>query len=263
MVKYTKCCYIPYGYSISDAFRSEELNRHFFRNIYFPFMESSHMRNEYLKEYPYSCYHSEYLGYPAFEQYYNVSPMNEYKRVMWTPRWSYDERVGGSRFMEYRDLIPSFTEKYDIQLTFRPHPLLFDEMERTGRMTREDIGSYLKRLEQAGIMYDTGSNLFDALKDTDVLITDFSSVVIEYFLTGRPIIYCEAGMEFNEIFRKISEGFYMAYCEDDVVRFMDMLQKGEDVLFEKRQELIREYMMDHRDSSKKIAGTIFTDHTGH
>ena len=181
---------------------------------------------------------------------------------MWTPRWSYDSKVGGSHFLEYKDIIIRLKGFYpEIILTFRPHPLLFEELIAKSLMKKEDIESYLIVLKQNNIKYDWGAPVFDTFKGTDVLITDYSSMIIQFFITGRPVIYCDSSnIQLNDEFKKLAEGMYVAKCEKDIFYYMQKLQNGEDYLFDKRQEIIQNNLKTHENATENIVNWLEKDY---
>ena len=75
---------------------------------------------------------------------------------------------------------------------------------------------------------------------SDFLITDISSIISEYFLTKKPIIYCHRTNHFNHLGSKMAEGFYWVHNWEELKNAIEMLKRGEDPLFEKRQQIIRD-----------------------
>lgn len=264
---YSKCCYIPYGFSGADVFDEGNTNRDFFRNIYFTFMESSYMQKKLMRKYPISCKlgirHVEDLGYPSLEPYFEKRTSETLKTVLWTPRWSYDAKLGGSHFVEYKNLPFVLQDKFkDIRCVFRPHPLMFGELKSKKLMTETEVETYVSAVENSGIVYDIGTPIDAVLDEADVLITDYSSIIIMYFLTGKPIIYCKSQIEFNETFQKLSQYMYIAESEEDIYRYIDQLSRGDDHLKEKRMEFISCEFSKHIHADKRIVDRIIADGTG-
>ncbi len=260
--KYAKCCYLPYGFAGADVFNAGAAKKSFYRNISYAFLESDHtvelVKNTLAKND--RLHHVENLGYPALEPYFSIRPEGKYRSFLWTPRWSYDEKLGGSRFLEYKDAIVTIAESWpEDSLVFRPHPLLFGEMVAKGFMTEREIDNYLALLDEKGVRLDKGNPLFETFKGTDVLIADFSSIIIQFFITGRPIIYCEAGIELNELYRKMSEGFYIAHDEEELMGYVEMLKRGEDPLFSVRQQIINEHLSVYKNGTDAIVERIRQD----
>ena len=85
-------------------------------------------KEKYTGKKVYAYQHFETLGYPDLESYFDISGSSAVRNIIWTPRWSYDPKIGGSHFFEYKELPLALKEKYsEIGIVFRPHPLMFDE----------------------------------------------------------------------------------------------------------------------------------------
>ena len=263
LVKYAKCCYIPYGFCGSDNFDETLTGKNFFRNIYFAFLESGYYSNLLNRKFESTkkLHNFENIGYPALSPYFSIASSKTYKRILWTPRWSYDSLIGGSHFIEYKETINQLATIYpDITLTFRPHPLLFEELVVKDLMSDSEIEDYFHKIAQLNIKYDKGEPIFETFENTDILITDYSSIIIQFFITGRPIIYCESiNIPLNETYLKLAEGMYVAKSDKDILKFMNELQHGNDYLFDKRKEIIRTCLKQHMNATMNIVKRIEED----
>lgn len=269
--KYTKTCYLNYGYNFTDI-ANLSMAKRFFRNIHLFFAENEIYQNKNINRFKYSHkkgYRKSYnIGYPAFQDFMeqkkdNYLEDNKYK-VMWTPRWSEDVEVGGSNFFKYKDEIIDYISNHeDVSLIFRPHPMLFSHSIEVGRMTNEDVDNYLKIFkEDTRFEYDCEKEYADNFWRSDVLVTDFSSVIMEYYLTGKPIIYCPTGMKINDFFENILSVNYVADSWDDVERIVNDLKNGIDPLSEARKKKVSEFIGDYKNISKRFVDEIYIDYKG-
>ncbi len=261
VVGYSKICYIPYGFDYADVFWKTSFNKSFFRNVYFGFMDSQTnvkvLKRKFWISWLLGCHHFEYLGYPVLEPYLNMKPSDEKNRVCWTPRWAYDEEMGGSHFIEYKDLITSLGELFpQIQLTIRPHPLLFANMVKLGLMTEKEVKSYKEELIKKEITLNQHDMIIDIFPEIDILITDISSVMIPFFLTGRPVIYCSNNIKLNKICSKMAEGMYIADSWEDIVHYLRDILSGNDYLKEKRAEIIENEFKGCDNAAKAIVDRV-------
>jgi CDP-glycerol glycerophosphotransferase (TagB/SpsB family) len=95
--------------------------------------------------------------------------------------------------------------------------------------------------------YDSSTNMVidesgsyeDTFMTSDLLISDYSSMMVEYFVTGKPIIYTHRKNEFNEYALSLSKGFYWVHSIEELNETISMLLSGKDFLREKRQELMK------------------------
>lgn len=181
-------------------------------------------------------------------------------RVIWTPRWCTDE--GNCHFFDYKDFLLDYCQSNsNVDFIFRPHPHAFQNWLATGEFNEENAKTYrqkFKDLKNANI--DETGEYLSTFYSSDCMITDISSIVAEYFLTGNPIIYCHRTDCFNSFSRKLSEGFYWVHNWDELKKTLDMLRSGKDPLKEKRESLIKEiFYIPKEGSGNLIKDLIKTD----
>lgn len=91
--------------------------------------------------------------------------------------------------------------------------------------------------------------------NSSVLVSDISGIMPEYFVTGKPIIYCSSNMELTlgKHTKEMLKGCYIAKKPEEMFKYMDMLKKGKDPLQKTRKQLISQlFGNDINNSSKKI-----------
>jgi len=267
MRKSVRCCYIPYGLAGADIFNGGNIYNPFFDNMYYCFMDSKHMKKLLASRYRFEINKKikkvEYLGYPSLEKYINMSENEPDNIITWTPRWSYDEKLGGSNFMEYKDGFAMLCKNKNIKFIFRPHPLMFDELINKKILEERDRDSFLKKLERSDVEIDIESPINSVLYNTGLLISDFSSIVGTFFLTGRPIIYCDKGIELNETYKEMAEHMYVAHDWNEVLNYYQLIViEKNDYKKEKRLEFIRNKYANEIDSAKRIVDALITDYSG-
>lgn len=262
MMKSVKCCYIPYGVALSKAFDGANTHNHFFCNMYFFFMENLYMKERMIRETPYNYKHGlqriEAVGYPPFDYFLGMQgePANA---VTWAPRWSLDPDTGRSHFFDYKDFFLKIAKDQERPYVFRPHPLLFQEVVKQQLMSQEELDAYLSALTEEGVVIDIKSSLHEALENTAILIVDFSSIIAEFFMTGRPIIYCESGFERNQTMNEMLKLEYVAHSEEELTKLYSMLLSGEDPKFEARKKYIKETYGDGSNSAAAIFNVLMED----
>ncbi len=217
----------------------------------------------------YDCYNQFYCnmkyrrcynyGYPAYETYANLLNVGSTdKTILWTPRWSYDEKTGGSHFVEYIDnLIDYFATHKDYNLVIRPHPIMFENFISKGIMTAERVDEIHDKCENAGIRFDDNALILDTFRDTAILLADNSSVINMYMTSGRPVIYCPTdNIVFSKEFNELVEGMYVAEDWDSIVENIENLNNGIDPLKEKRELIQNDLNSIHGDSISKIVDSL-------
>ncbi len=130
-----------------------------------------------------------------------------------------------STFLDYSDFILQLPEKYpDINFIFRPHPLLFINMINEKIWTKEEIESYIEKLHQHGIAYSYGGNYFDIFANSDAIIHDCSSFLVEYLYMDKPCCYL-AKPKYKRLFSKLGlaclKNYYIAFNKQQIINFID------------------------------------------
>ena len=144
---------------------------------------------------------------------------------------------------------------------FRPHPQAFLEWNATGELPEVEAEKYKKEYSDCNnAKIDLQKEYLTTFYSSDFMITDISSIVAEYFLTGKPIIYCHKKDCFNDFSRKISEGFYWVRNQKELEERINDLMAGNDPLAEVRKKLIKEnFYINPRKAGKQIKEYMLED----
>lgn len=254
LVKYTKICYIPYA--TSDAKDIPISPDRFFRNIYLGFSEDeetaelNNLRHRHTG-------HKSFInaGYPVFERCMSISSECSYSNVLWTPRWGFP----GSHFTDYNKTLTEY-DWIDNTLTIRPHPLMWNNFEKLGLITSSEAEIIKERWAERNIIMDENKSVERTFETTDILISDVSSLVPMFFLTGKPVIYCPFETEYVSLYESVLPGVYKVWNEGELLSTLDMLLRGEDPLRDKRMEIIRNKFEQHRSATETIVSAIKEDY---
>ena len=164
-------------------------------------------------------------------------------RLIWTPRWDTSEH--NCHFFDYKDkLIDYCKDRNEIDFVFRPHPQAFLNWAASGELPESEAKRFKSIYEQSTNMrIDTSGDFLPTFYTADCMIADTSSVVPEFFLTGKPIIYCHRKGSINSFAKDkgYTSGFYWVENWNDLVKTLDMLRAGNDPLLPVRQELIKQH----------------------
>lgn len=255
---FAKVCYVPYFTFLANKENNlvnEQCNpSDFLKDLSMYFTQSPENTN-YIKSristIPSSRCKVIMSGNPCFDylnkkiEYddsnWNFPGDNSKFRIIWTPRWCLDE--GNCNFFEYKDLLPNYCiSSINIDFIFRPHPQAFSNWLITGMLSKKEIEEYKKLYEQArNIKINIQKDYIKTFNSSDCLVTDISSIIPEYFLTGKPIIYCHKKGSINSFIKNkgYTAGFYWVENWNELKTTLDMLRSGNDPLKEKRKELIK------------------------
>lgn len=253
--KYAKICVILYGYILSKNVLRVLMNRDFFSDVSYYFAESEYCKRYFNRRFKLGSFlglqKSRFFGVPTFETIlenrYNEAKSwgfaNNHFRVLWTPRWTTDKNIGGSTFFKYKDELLSYAEAHpEISLLLRPHPLMFDNFLKSGEMTLEEIETYKRRFRQIkNVSIDEEEDYVATFWNSSVMVCDRSAMMLDYIVTGKPMIYCIVDCDFQDLetLEIIKSACYIARNKDEVFKYLDDLRNGYDYLKEKREGVIK------------------------
>ena len=270
--KYAKICILMYGMTLTKEVAEVTLHKEFFRNVYCYFADSPYMTEVNKRHLPKShkrgLQKSVYFGVPGIVM---ISDSKDEKnhawdfardrggslRVIWTPRWTTDLSLGGSNFFVYKDLLIKYAKEHpDVDFLFRPHPLALDNFLKTGEMTRDEVHAFIRACEETpNISLDKEPEYVASFWNSDVLITDISGVLPEYFVTGKPIIYCASNMILHPIdhTQKMIDACYVANTPEELFCHLAALKEKKDPMAQQRKKLAKELF---GDSTEHVVGAI-------
>lgn len=256
-------CYTPYGYPLSKSALVKTTMNYFFlkyATYYFSFDKTQlnyFNENKFLKSSRgikiSNSARMDLLQKPNKENIHIV------RTVLWTPRWYIgDGSNGKSNFLNYKNaLLDYFENKPEMKLIIRPHPLMFENFVRVGAMTQNEVDGFISDIsKKSNICLDNEPDYHKSFNDSDVLISDFSSLLYEFILTGKPVLYCGETNDFNEIANLISTGFYNVDNCVSLVNQLELLRKHKDVLLDKRFDIIDTQINNNTKVSQEIVNFL-------
>lgn len=268
---YAKICYIPYGYDLTIGDSRLCYGMDFISNVYAVFAENKYYKNVLDNIFDsLECLDSKRvfnLGYPRFDLYkncYHIEESKYKKTVVWLPRWTTDATAEATTFFLYKDiLIRFFKEHRDIRLICRPHPLMLRNFVSYNLMTEKDAQEFLDIFqEMPNFEYDLEGDYTYSFRKADVLISDFTSLLVEEILMQIPIIYTGEIKNFDNVSLTLSKGLYRAKSEDELIELLQRLIKGNDSLKDERKKACEILELNNFSSGKKIIEALINDYQG-
>lgn len=256
--------YIPYSaITIKDSIDYNLENFHSYLWLYIA--QNEHVFN-FFKEFQLrSSINCEVLGYPKFDDLYRENLRDKKifhnfgkKKIIYAPHHSLRKSILGlSTFDEYHKVIADIVELKNSSFIYKPHPRLeYTLINEEFLFTQSEYKEYLKKWDNgvnAKIM--NNGDYGELFSESDIMITDCSSFLIEYFFTGKPIIWLKSNrqkIQFNIFVEELIESFYIVNSYDDILKYIEMLENDEDVMKEKREKLILKYNKQILGSSNSI-----------
>ena len=204
LARVAKTCYVPYSYNYTPNHLHIEYNDCLLANLYGLFSDCKTNYNYCVKEHNeyYPDLHVYYYGFPRFDIARRMQNKSDGKNVTftWVPRWSTDAVDNdGTSFFEYKDLLPEYFSNHpELNLIIRPHPSMFSHFISLGLMTEHEVDKYFETIQSIpNIHMDDNMDYLKTFEETDVLIADMSSINYEFYLTGKPIIFCGDDTNYN------------------------------------------------------------------
>ncbi len=269
-------CAVSYGFNLVESTCwGTTTPKNFCANLWTMFAESSWHKPFY--ENGTNLKNKDILyvaGYPKMDAYkLPVNPEFEKlwkdekhikPRIIWAPHHSI-ERDGGfcmSNFVEHSKLFLEFAQNHqEYEFLIKPHPVLKSKCMAMGFMSAEQYEDYIDKWRQLpnSNAYTLG-NYYDVFKTSDILITDCSSFLGEYFVSGKPIVLIESKerRSFNDFGLAIRRGMYRPQSFEDIEQILkEIFVNKNDSLKDLRKKIIEEkFFLPENGTGKYIADYI-------
>ena len=262
VLRHTKTIYIPYCFDLIHEPKSYyEIS--FFRYTYLTFASSAAQRDQMIR---YGVRRIVFEGYPSVEESVKMAEERRspgQKTVLWTPRWTEADFYGGTSFYAFREDFLQFKKDHpEIRCTFRPHPLLYENTVREKKMTEEELSTLMKAYEEAGIIIDRNPDVNDTLLETDVLLTDFSSIIMNAFMYRLPILYLKSLPEAAtyEPFTSVTTTLYYPKTWAETCSLTERLLSGDDPKNGERAAVLGRICEEYAGSAERILTYLDKDY---
>lgn len=219
-------CYVPY-YFMATNHASEEadiFNSIFFSaawKLYWPngYCESQHKLFSVSKG-----VNGFLVGYPAVEGLINnqlaekSSPWknqpSDKKKIIYAPHHTIDKSERSlSTFLLFGELLKKIAveNKEKIQWSFKPHPILKAKLYLHPDWGRKKTNSYYKFWESQDFTQLDEGGYEELFSNSDAIIHDCSSFIVEYLFTGKPCLYLVNENNLNGLLNEFGEGVMQVY----------------------------------------------------
>lgn len=267
-----KICYVPYGYAMPNEKKYSNMYAGPFyvdlmKSISFLFTDGD-VSYSYCKKN--RMWLSELLfgkriyniGYPRFDsiEVHEVRPMGN--TILWLPRWTVAKQTDNgnlaSHFLDYNDSLLEYVDSQDYyHLVIRPHPLMFENYIKYGLMSEQDVLAYKEIMKNHGkISLDEKPSYDDTFNTVDILVADYSSTIIEFFLRGKPVIYCGKREELSPQLSDVTKTFYYVNGWEQLKKVLNDLKDGIDPLKEERQIAVEQFRVGNQNAGEAILSIL-------
>ena len=203
------------------------------------------------------------IGHPILDQYLKpVSDAEFAGYVIYAPHFSFPlanvrRPVTLSSFLHNGRHILEYAKRHpEFKWVFKPHPLLYKELITSGVWTREAVDAYYAAWGEIGRICTDGDYIH-LFQNAKALITDCGSFLVEFPITGKPLIRLvprELEYPLFPIFEKLYASFYVVRDLDEMYKtFAQVLERDEDPRKGERLKAIRDIgLMGERSSAERI-----------
>lgn len=271
--QYSKVCFIPYAFSLRkyDNVFNTVINDNFMFCTYITFLPSKislkMTKSKYAFQNLFNFNKYVFKGFPRFDLLINnKKEKNEKYTVAWMPRWEFDKEKKDqkySHFLEYYEEFMRFVnENKQINFIFRPHPLMFETIIKEKILTEDELNLIIKQMKQIeNLEIDINKDYLPTIFKADILIADETSLLAEYFVTGKPIIYCDNAQGFNKDGKTMDKTLYHAKEWNEVEKQIKLLESGKDEKKEERQITLKKLLPNNSGNiGKSIIKYILDDY---
>ena len=211
-------------------------------------------------------------GYCKMDLYESCkSKEKDRKVIMIAPHHSvqggYNDILSLSNFYKYADFFLELPKQYpDIDFIFRPHPALFFCLEQENFWGKEKVANYINKIKSfKNVRYSDGENYLDDFAESDALIQDCGSFLVDYFYTQKPQCYMLKNVEqiedtFSNFGKFCLDNVYKAFSKEDIINFIDEVVINEDdSMKEKRENFAKYEVMINYPNVSSVIGKVFND----
>ncbi len=241
--------YIPYGIEISDTLESRY--KHFslsvVLNAHIVYVLSESIRNEYKKH----CMNWQAvraLGLPRFDTLKKkyvwldelLNRIAGRRVILWKSHFPKIFIENGEKCQttpdldEYLQFAEYIEKSQDLFFVFMPHPKFTDNT--IAPELRVKAIQLIQRLAaMANVFIDKNDDYRVSLTNADAIIVDRSAIMVEAGATGVPVLFMSNPKYHEPVpepIQKLLDSYYQGTDSEMMIRFCDMVRRGED---EKKQ----------------------------
>ena len=194
------------------------------------------------------------LGFPRFD---NLTKKDKLSRqIVIMPSWREDlyemteNYIKNSEYFKHinslinNEKLIEICKNHDYKLIFKPHPFVYEFIDLF------DTNDY--------IIIDKNSTYQDLFKNSDLLITDYSSVAFDFAYMLKPVIYYQYGHDYNfeeGYFKYKTRGFGEVIEKED--KLIDVIKEYIENNCEMKEEYIKRVDSFYRYNDKNNCRRVY------
>ena len=257
----TLSCYVPYAFVVIHSIEMH-YNQNFHHLLWKHFVETKHHKEfaeKYAKD---STSNIHITGYPSLDRIYELDyrpsiVWKEFsnkvvKRIIWAPHHTIEGQGSGldySSFLNYSEYFFELLESnINIQMAFKPHPLLKVKLYNDQNWGKEKTDAYFKKWDKLPNGQLEEGDYIDLFFTSDAMILDSASFIAEYLYFDKPILFTmrddEVKERFNSFGRMVFNYLYTAKNNVEVKNFIQDTVIGQnDFLRTERNQFLNDTIL--------------------
>ena len=247
--------YIPYGLEVGGGLQNLEFQyrQPAAAESTVTFVRSSNAKQMFRMYCQHGDAHVVVTGHPRLDTFASFEKFNVdselvaeiagRKAVLWNAHFSFADNRWSTFDILAENILTEFLSRPDFVLIFRPHPLLYKSLINAGIFTAHEIDEFKCELRALGIIVDERADHRHAFSSSCALLTDAGSFLLEYLITGKPVLYLKNpdGLGLNDQGAAVVKLYHQATDISDIVHFLDWLSSGKDNEYENRCSAINSF----------------------
>ena len=241
--KTCRICYIPYAFCPQTGHTEQTLcSFKELRAFDYLFAENIYMADIYEKyKKEFSHVYTKILPVGSLKFAYIFKHMDDravqekkyVQSILYNPRWTLNENT--SSFFMMKDYFFNIAKEHkDIEYIFRPHPLMKQNIIKTiGADFWNDFVGHFS--ENDNTVIDLDADYMKSFSIASVLVSDISTMMFEFAVTGKPVIYMYRRNLLNAFGTEAAKGYYICTSPDAVDKVLADLRRGIDKKAELRK----------------------------
>ncbi len=143
-----------------------------------------------------------------------------------------------------QNILSYFRLHKDATLLWRPHPMFFGAIINNGIMTAKEIEELKNEIEISdNIILDTLADYRYSMSVANAMISDASSLLLEFLLTNRPILYTCRENTYFLVNKALLSAYYKATTWTEIDEFIKMVMEGRDDIKAERMKVTKDELV--------------------
>lgn len=257
-------CYVTYTYFVLKHLSIYLLKLDTYNFFWKIFIESNEFYEEYQKYQTIGGINTIVTGYPKMDKLKDEKIyIRKRKIIIIAPHHTIIKNplINLSNFYKYANFFLKLPKLYpNIDFIFRPHPLLITTLKKDECWGKKRTETYIKQITNfSNVTYSRGGEYFGLFANSDGIIHDCSSFLVEYLFTEKPMLYLiknkkQIKNEFMPLAQKSFKYIYKANSKKQIINFIDnIIIKNNDSLKEDRVNFVNKTLkFNYPNVSEKI-----------